>query len=181
MPFPLSWSAGVFYPPAAALLLCLCAACSGGRLTEEPVDEQFGHRYPEAAPGGRTVLEITPPDSLREYFFYPAVIDSVHVRPAPLDPGLPAETQRVPVEVLIKGALPDLCTELHGVEQIRTGHILDVELLIRRPKGAVCARTMHTYRFYLMLEGLYEPGFYTLKLNDSIYAFEVRASPARVR
>lgn len=145
-------------------------ACVGSRKTDRAPDETFGHRFEETGPEGRRTISVTPPDSAASYFYYPAVLDTVHVRPAPFTPA----TSAVPVEILIKGSLPDACTELSNVEQERYGHILEIRLETRRPQGAVCASVMRPFRFYLDLVGEYIPGDYTIKLNGRIFPFTVR-------
>ena len=159
------------------LLSILYAGCAGSRNTEIPPEDTYGHRAEEEGPGGRRTIEVTPPDSAERYFYYPAVIDSVHVRPALFDSELTADDQ-VPVEVLVKGSLPDACTELHEAAQERFGHIIQVRLQTRRPQGAVCATVIRPFRFYLKLEGMYGPGSYTLKLNGREYPFSVRRREA---
>jgi hypothetical protein len=118
---------------------------------------------------------LTPPDSSVTYFYYPAVYDTLFIRPAPFEADAAGQLAdvEVPVEVLVKGSLPDACTELHDVEQRRVGHLISVELAMRRPRGGVCATVVRPYRFYMMLEGTYEPGPYTLKLNGEVHPFEV--------
>ena len=155
------------------LAVGLAMGCVSSKPADDlPPDEQFGHRY-EESPDARLTLSLTPPDTAQSYFYYPAVFDTVHVRPAPFA-ATPGAARQVPVEVLVKGALPDACTELHDVAQERLGHILHVTLRMRRPQGAVCASVVRPYRFYVMLEGRYEPGSYTLKLNEQAHPFEVR-------
>lgn len=141
-----------------------------------PPDERFGHRYVEQGPEGRETVDLAVPDTAQAFFTYPAVFDTVHVRPAPF--AADEVELLTPVEVLVKGSFPDTCLELSAVEQERAGHILDVRLLMRKPQGAVCAAVRRPYRFYLMLEGLYAPGNYTLKLNGEDHPFEIRAPAA---
>lgn len=154
-------------------LVVVAAGCLGSQPREVPPEQRFGHRY-EDDESGRETIVITPPDSARAYFYYPAPIDTARVRPALFDENVPADSQVVPVEVLVEGAFPDGCTRLHHVEQDRHGHVVDVYLEMRRPQGAVCASVYRPYRFYLLLEGGYGPGHYTLKLNGKPFPFEVR-------
>ena len=133
------------------------------------------HRYADEGPDGRPTLVIAPPDSAETYFTYPATYDTVHVRPAPFGALAPAATPETQVELLIKGAFPDACAELHDVAQERAGHLIDVRLEMRKPEGAVCAAVRRPYRFYLMLDGIYEPGHYTLTLNGKQHPFQIRA------
>lgn len=158
---------------AAAMLLSVFWGCIGSKEVERLPDEQFGHRYEEEGPEGRRTIIISPADSAESYFYYPAVFDTVTVRPALF--GTQAEMDgAVPVEILVKGAIPDGCTQLHDVSQERSGHIIEVDFQMRRPQGAVCTQVRRPYRFYLQLAGTYSPGNYTLKLNDRAIPFTVR-------
>ncbi len=156
------------------VLVGLVAGCSGSRSAEEITpDERFGHRYEEHAPDGRRTVAISPADAGIDYFYYPATFDSVNVRPAPFEVGLPVEGQDVSVEVLVKGAFPDACMELHSMSQERTGHIINATLEMRRQQGSICASVRRPYRFYVMLDGRYGVGNYTLKLNGRAIPFQV--------
>ena len=152
------------------LTAAVLAACSGIRATEKPLDEQFGHRFEGRAADGRETIVINTPEEDVEYVHYPATHDTVHVRQAVPDSPNATSTQ---VEVLIKGAFPDACTELHSVDQRRAEHILNVSLEMRRPRGVLCASVVRPYRFYLLLTGEYEPGHYSLKINDVSHPFVV--------
>ena len=160
------------WAPALALLVGLgVAACSGSR--EPDPDEQFGVRVEEEGPEERETMLITPPDSTEEFFYYPAYVAEVTVRPGPAGP-----QGRRPVELLLKGALPDACTALHRIERTgRVGNIIDVAFEMRRPKGAVCAQVVRPYRFYYELDEPLEPGDYTLRINDAVHPFSVRPMP----
>lgn len=153
----------------AGLLLvigCLAlAACAGSNGASEP-DADFGDRGGEDP--SRETLLITPPSDDDEFFYYPAPTSEVVVRPGPIEGG------RRPVEFLIKGALPDACTELHDIRQEVRGHLIEVSFEIRRPKGAVCAQVVRPYRFYYTLEEPLAPGDYTLELNESVHPFTVQ-------
>lgn len=156
----------------APLLFSLAlAACSGMR-RDTPPEERFGVR-PDSLDDGSERLEVTPPDSARDYFYAPAILESIVVRPAPFPDADTLET--VPVEVLIKGALPDACTELHRVTQERIARLVRVELTMRRPRGAVCATVVRPYRFYLLLDDRYAPGAYSLTVNGTAKPFEIQA------
>ena len=158
---------------SAMLLSAALAGCVGSREVEVPPDEQYGHRFETEGPEGRRTFEITPADTSLSYFYYPAAVDTVHIRPAPFE-SPDVEDQQVPVEVLVKGALPDACSELHDVDQERFGHIIEMRVQMRRPQGAVCASVLRPYRFYVRLEGFYGAGSYTLKLNNRAHTFSVR-------
>lgn len=158
---------------ACITLFCLLlAACSTSRVPA-PVEERFGSQ-PDSLSDGSERIEIMQADSAQLYFYAPAILETIVVRAAPMRS--PADTtQGVPVEVLIKGALPDACAELHRVTQRRTVQLIDVELTMRRPQGAVCATVVRPYRFYVLLDGLYAPGPYTLTVNGIVKPFEIRA------
>ena len=166
---------------ATMTLFCLAVAagCLGPRgPVEKAPDQRFGHRYEGRTSDGRETLVIVPPDTSRTYFYYPAVYDTVFIRPSIPAEGTPFPAEGVSVEVLVKGAFPDACHALHDVKQTIMGRIVAVNLEMRRPQGALCASVMRPYRYYFMLEGTYMPGNYTLKLNDEAHAFVVRAPVA---
>lgn len=145
---------------------------SGSGAIMDP-DGQFGHRVAGESPDGRSTIVIHRPETNRIYNFSPATFQSVNVRSAPINEQTPSEGASV--EILIKGAFPDACTELHDVNQERAGNVIHVELRVRRPTGAVCASVLRPYRFYLELDGLYDVGAYSLILNDQTNPFEIRS------
>ncbi len=151
------------------------AGCAGSREAELPPDDRFGHRYEDlSAPDGRRTVTLAEPDG-ESSFHYPVVIDSLHIRQGEFIPYLDAEIQRVAVEVLAKGLYPDSCSELAVLNQRRIGHIIEVELLMRKPQDSVCYRVRRPFRYYFELDGSYRPGSYTLKLNGSVHPFQVNA------
>jgi hypothetical protein len=156
--------------PATALALLALAGCSRSRDAARP-DDTYGHRYEGVAPDGRETVLLAPTDSAGAYVVTPAVLDSVAVRPARRE-ALPGEA--VPVEVLVKGALPDACSALDEAVQTRAAHLIDVTLTMRRPRGTVCAQVVRPFRFYLPLDGSFPPGSYTLKVNGTAYPFRIR-------
>ena len=135
-------------------------------------DDQFGHRVEGETPDGRRTIVIDPATSDRDYRYFPATFQSINVRPASVRSAI--DESGVSVEILVKGAFPDACTELHDVEQERAGNIIRVALRMRRPAGAVCASVLRPYRFYLELEGSYAVGAYSLFLNNESHPFEIR-------
>ena len=155
----------------AALLTLLvvltgCGVSSGA--SGDGVDrDRFGYRV-GSSDGRETVLLRPVTDSTR-YLVYPAVVDSVGVRPA----GRPAPGDAVAVEVLIQGALPDACAELADVSQSRSGQFVTVDLMMRQPRETVCAAVVRPFRFYLMLDEPFEVGAYTLTINGAVRPFQV--------
>ena len=154
-------------------LLCMFLAgigCQQLQNNQEP-DEQFGHRYEERAPDGRETVLITElADTTQQFDIYPALFDSVNVRVPPDN-----QSSQSPIEVLVKGAFPDGCLQLHALNQDRAGNIINAELMMRRPKEAICTQVVRPYRFYFELEGAFPPGSYTLKINERAYPFQVRS------
>lgn len=161
---------------AAAAALALLSGCFGSRNAERPPDDTFGHRYEDVGPDGRTVVSLVADDD-RQFFYYPTYIDSVHIRPGSAEPRITPDMQRVAVEVLVKGVFPDDCVDLARLEQHRYGHIVEAELLMRKPQDVTCRRVRRPFRFYFTLDGSYRPGAYTLKLNGSTYPFTIRPDP----
>lgn len=159
-------------PLVLAGLALVLAACGGPRRT---ADGSFGHRHDDWGPDGRETLLITPPADSAGYFVYPAVVDSVAVRPAR---AAIAAGEAVPVEVLVKGAMPDACSALNEVVQSRSGHLVTLTLTMRQPRGAVCATVVRPYRFYVLLDSLFEAGSYTLTLNGRATPFQIRETVA---
>ena len=156
--------------PALALAL---AACGGSSSTASGPDrDRFGYRV-GSDPTRETIL-LRPVTDSTQYIFYPAVVDSVAVRPA----GRPGPGDGVAVEVLVQGALPDACADLNDPTQERQSHFVTVDLLMRQPRERVCTAVVRPFRFYFMLDGMYEAGSYTLRLNGSAVPFQVL--PARM-
>lgn len=153
----------------AVILVVAGTGCQASRSGAGSPDERFGHRVEGRDDEGRETLVIVPPDSELTYRTMPAVFESVTVRPSARD----AERGDVAVELLIKGAFPDACTELHDVRQERTGNLVAVSLEMRRPEGAMCATVLRPYRFYLALDGRFAPGSYSLVLNGESHPFEI--------
>lgn len=161
---------------AVFILMAFLGGCMATAPADVDPDAQFGHRVDGTTDDGRTTITINPPDASISYRYFPATFESVTVRPAPVSAA--ADESGVPVEVLIKGSFPDACAELHDVSQVRRGRMVDVTLQMRRATGSVCAAVLRPYRFYLQLEGEYEPGAYTMTLNSKPHSFEIAARPA---
>ena len=168
----MSNTATKFLVPALVLILAGCASSS--RLAE-PLDEQFGHRYDGTAPDGRTTQVITPSDDDLQYLYSEAVFDTLHIRPQKLTNSMAESGETVKVEVLVKGSFPDSCTRLDNLEQSRAQNIIDATLTTRRPKSSVCASVIRPFRFYMLLDGDYSEGNYTLKLNGKARPFAIRS------
>jgi hypothetical protein len=156
----------------AVSLAAALAACGGSSGAQDGPDrDRFGYRV--GSDGDRETVLLRPVADSTQYLFYPAVVDSVAVRPA----GRPLPGDGVAVEVLVQGALPDACAELNDPTQERDSHLVTVELLMRQPRERVCAAVVRPFRFYFMLEGAFEAGSYTMWLNGTAVPFQVL--PAR--
>lgn len=154
------------------VVLTLMQGCAALR-PDITAEEAYGHRVQGEDREGRSTISVTPPQEDVTYRFFDATFDTVTIRPDVLTPTTAREG--VPVEVLVKGAFPDACSELHEVTQQRAGNLVLVTLTMRRPQGVVCARVLRPYRFYLDLEGRFVTGSYSLRLNEESHAFEVAA------
>ena len=155
-------------PLALVLAATGLAACGGsGASASAPDRDRYGYRV--GSDDRRETMEVRPIADSTRYLVYPAVVDSVGVRTA----GRPAPGDAVAVEVVIQGALPDACAELTGVTQSREGHFVAVELTMRQPLETVCAAVVRPFRFYLVLDGGFPAGSYTLRVNGEPTPFQV--------
>lgn len=152
-----------------AMLLLASLSGAGCRSSgpDGPPEARYGHRYEATAPDGRAVMSPDPIADTSSVFVNPVYVDSLRVRIS--EEGDDAHR----IDVVIDGTLADACTELHDVRQRRHGHIIEVALLARRPKGAMCAQMIQPFRTYFDLDGTFAPGAYTLKVNDAAQPFEV--------
>ena len=150
---------------AGAFVLSACGGAS--RTTETATPDRFGYRV--GSDDRRETMEVrAATDSLR-YLVFPAVVDSVGIRTA----GRPLPGDGVAVEAVIQGALPDACAELEAVTQSRQGHFVDVVLTMRQRRETVCAAVVRPFRTYLVLDGVFEAGSYTLTVNGANTPFQV--------
>ena len=154
--------------------LCIGFAACGTLSPAGTEESKFGHRTALGL-DGRTTIVLTAAEEGVEYRFFAATYESAAIRPDILNQT--ARGTDVAVEVLIKGAFPDSCAQLHDVVQQRAGNLVLVTLTMRRPQGAICASVMRPYRFYLTLNGSFSPGPYSLKLDDVSHPFVVRNLP----
>ena len=154
----------------ALLALALgLAGCSGASpdAASGPDPDRYGYRL--GSDDRRETMTVQPVSDSTRYLVYPAVVDSIAVRPA----GRAAPGDGVAVEVLVQGALPDACAELAEVSQSRQGHYVTVDLTMRQPRETVCAAVVRPFRFYQVLEGAYPAGSYVLRLNGTTTPFQV--------
>ncbi len=162
-------------PASAAFLVALLAGSASSGCGGTRPEARFGQRAGDTDDGRETVLLAAPADSAG-FLVFPAIIDSVAVRPerAVLAPG-----EATAVEVLVKGALPDACAEMASATQSRLGHYVTITLDMRTPRDQVCAAVARPYRFYLPLDGTYDAGSYVLTLNGAVHPFQIRERAGR--
>ncbi len=152
-------------PILSFVLLTGCGSSSAVSVDEEGTD--FGHRIEGETDGRRTVVVI-PATNADSYNVSPAPFATVDIRIGR------KEAEGTPVELLVKGALPDACTELHGVNQTRNNNEVIVQIQSRRPGEALCATVVRPYRFYVSLDGFFAAGRYTLNLNGRSKQFSIQ-------
>ncbi len=159
------------YSTILVAMLGFMIACSGpgSEIPADP-DMRFGHRFEGLPPDGYGPITIQIPEEKSRFDYFPATFNHVIIRPDIVDD----EQDTVAVEILVKGSLPNACMELHAFDQKRTGNIITATLQMRRPHAQICASVRRPYRLYLMLEGGFAPGHYTLKLNREVVPFMVR-------
>ena len=151
----------------ALLFLIAASGCSlSGKSSGGTSDSGFGNREDDGDDGRATIV-ITSVPNAADYVVAPAPFETVDVRTGAVS------SDGAPIELLIKGAFPDSCTELHGTNQTRSGDELIVQLQARRPGNAMCATVMRPYRFYMTIEGAFTTGRYTLDLNGVRQVFEI--------
>lgn len=167
--------------PGRALLflivagMVVLAGCAGMRGPEDaPPDLRYGHRFDDVGPEGRITLYIEDPENGAEFFTYPVAVDSVTVRYGQFVHGIDPEIQRVAADVVLMSAFAEDCYTLHSLRQRRIGHIIEIELLMRKPRDVACNRVRIPFRHYFVLEGSYRPGHYTMKINDRVAPFQIR-------
>lgn len=156
------------------LMAVLLAGCAAAEEAQVPPDEQYGHRYEAQGPDGRYVFTPTDPDPDEDYFTYDAPISEIIMRRAAAEDVEDAAPGAQHIDLLIKGALPNRCMELHEVSQQRSSRMIDVTLTVRKERGSTCPAMRYPFRIYVELDGPLEPGSYTLNVNDTMKPFEIR-------
>ncbi len=86
------------------------------------------------------------------------------------------ESLPIQIELFIKGNLPDECEYELVATQAREGQMISVTLEGRRPADLPCAAAIRPITYALLLEGGFEPGDYTLVVNDYQMSFSVPVS-----
>ena len=65
----------------------------------------------------------------------------------------------------IRGIIPDGCSSLNAVEQIRTGNTVLVRVTLIRPTEGPCIQVIERLRADVPLEGAFPPGNYLVHVN----------------
>jgi hypothetical protein len=102
--------------------------------------------------------------------------------PTGLDPVIgQIQIERVDVRILesappqavahVEGVIGDGCTELHSVEQQRSGSTVTITILNTRPREAICTMIAKLYKADIPLEGSYPPGQYVVRVNGLEHSF----------
>jgi hypothetical protein len=83
------------------------------------------------------------------------------------------ESLPIQIQLFIKGNLPDECEYELVATQAREGQMIRVTLEGQRPVDLPCSTAIQPVIYTLRLEGGFEPGGYTLVVNDYQTSFSV--------
>lgn len=83
----------------------------------------------------------------------------------------------VQARALVRGSLPDPCTELEPPRVRRAGAIFEVELTTRRRFGANCAQVVMPFERQILLNVPAGSGAYFVTVNGVSQGFSVGPSP----
>lgn len=160
-------------PFTAALLSALLVSVSGcmhtASDTKRTATEERRDPFEDVGDSDRETVLIEPMEGTETFDVSPAVFDTAIVK-VDAQSGIPAI-----VDVLVKGSFPEGCFELNALDQepMRGGQ--RVSLTMRRPEEAICTQVVRPYRFFFTLDRRFNPGRYTLVINDRSFPFEVAA------
>ncbi len=82
--------------------------------------------------------------------------------------------ESIPVQVMadVNGIIPDACSSALEPEVTRSGNTITVRIIGERPRDLACAQVIRDYTRNISL-GTFEPGDYTLNVNDATTSFHV--------
>jgi hypothetical protein len=143
---------------AAIVLLVLLAACAPPVTdTELPATDTPGPQPSDARP------EPKQDEVVRGL----APVDEIEI--------LMLESFPVQVNVIVRGYLPDACTELDEITQAHAGDLFNLTLTTVRPKDLACAEVISPYQEVIALEvvGL-DAGVYSVDANGVSDTFELQ-------
>jgi hypothetical protein len=76
------------------------------------------------------------------------------------------------VQALVQGELGDGCTSLQPIRQRRTANTIDITVTFRR-EGEVCTMIMQFVNEWVVLDGSFTPGEYTVRANAVVTNFRL--------
>ena len=83
------------------------------------------------------------------------------------------QSDPVQVQVVVRGTLPDACTEIGEIRQSRDGETVSVTIETHRPADALCAQVLVPIESVVPLEGSFPPGTYAVTVNGVSASFTV--------
>ena len=92
-------------------------------------------------------------------------IDSVDV--------LILESFPVQVNVVVRGTVPDACTQIGQVTQQRTDNQIEITVATTRDPNAFCAQVLTTVEETIAIPGDFPPGDYAVTVNGVTESFRV--------
>ena len=101
-----------------------------------------------------------------DYIYGTAVVESIEI--------LVLESFPLQIHVIVKGYLPDGCTEIDRVEEERDGNTFTVTMTTKRPKDMMCTQAIVFYEEEVPLDvyGL-KAGTYDVNVNTMTDSFEL--------
>jgi inhibitor of cysteine peptidase len=99
-----------------------------------------------------------------------AMVESVEVR---IPESMPVQVQ---VQVVVKGNLPDACTKIGDIAQVRDGDSFNITIASTRQADLICAQVITPFEETINLDvtGL-KAGAYTVTVNGVTEMFELTA------
>jgi hypothetical protein len=107
--------------------------------------------------------QAAPPPTSEPTFHSPTIIDNVQ--------GVVLTSFPAQIVLQIDGSQPDGCEYPVIVEQTREGNTVTVEIYRDMPVAAACPMMVVPYNDSIKLDGVFEPGTYTIHVNN--YTLEV--------
>ena len=83
-------------------------------------------------------------------------------------------------QAFVEGEIGDGCNSLQAINEKRTKTTFDISVTFRR-QGDVCTMQMQLLNQWVPLSGTFEPGEYTLRVNDVTQAFKLISSASGLR
>lgn len=83
------------------------------------------------------------------------------------------ESFPVQVNVVVRGAVPDACTEIGEIAQQRIENEIEVTIMTTRDPAAFCAQVLTPVEETIALAGDFPPGEYTVTVNGMTEMFRV--------